>query len=333
MGAGLFVGSLPLYGLHLPLLLAVCLPARLDAVVAYAVACFNNPLTAPFLLALQVEVGSLVLTGEHAAFDVERARAVGVGGFAVQGAVGAVVVAVCLAVVGGGVVSLALRARRASVDPLDEAQRRTVARYVAAGTANRAYVSTKLATDPLVRDLARLAPLGEVVDLGCGRGQLVLALVDAGAVTSVRGFDSDGRKVAIAQAAGGTDGEFVVADVRSLDLPAADTILLIDVLHYLTLDEQDAVLRMSAAALRPGGRVVVRELDGSARGYSLLGRLAERVAMVTGYNRGRVLTVRPIAEIVRVLEAEGLDGSHLVGDGGSLLGNAIVVGVRPVRGS
>ena len=49
---------LPLYGLHFPLCLAVCLPLQLDVVVAYLAANISNPLVAPFLVTAEVEIGS-----------------------------------------------------------------------------------------------------------------------------------------------------------------------------------------------------------------------------------------------------------------------------------
>src|SRR5688572_22335354 len=113
---GLFIGCLPLYGLHLPLCLGACLLLRLDAVVAYLAANISNPLLAPFILTAEVEVGSLLLTGEHAAFDVERARRVGIVGFAAQAAVGGLVVGLFMAVIGGAA-AYALAPRKSWKNP------------------------------------------------------------------------------------------------------------------------------------------------------------------------------------------------------------------------
>jgi uncharacterized protein (DUF2062 family) len=103
---GLFIGSLPVYGLHLPLCLAVCLPLHLDAAVAYLAANISNPLIAPFLVVAEVQVGSLVLTGQLAPFDVATARAAGLAGFASYAAVGAPMVGGLLAAVGAALAAL-----------------------------------------------------------------------------------------------------------------------------------------------------------------------------------------------------------------------------------
>jgi uncharacterized protein (DUF2062 family) len=117
VAAGLFIGSLPLYGLHLPLCALVCLPLRLDLVVSYVAAHISNPFFAPALLVVEVDVGSLLLTGEHAAFDLARAEATGVGGFVLHAVLGSITVGATLAAAGGVagfLLARALRRRSAS---------------------------------------------------------------------------------------------------------------------------------------------------------------------------------------------------------------------------
>lgn len=111
---GLLIGCIPLFGLHLPLCLALCLPLRLDAPVAYLAANISNPLVAPWLVLLEVQVGAWLLTGHAAPFDIDAAREVGMGGFVSFAALGALVVGVSLAVLGGTVAGLVTSwARRA----------------------------------------------------------------------------------------------------------------------------------------------------------------------------------------------------------------------------
>src|SRR5450432_766125 len=102
VAAGLFIGSLPLYGLHFLLCLLLCLPLGLDFVVAYLAANISNPFVAPFLITLEVEVGSLLTTGQHAAFTLARAKQTGILGFAWQAGVGSVLVGLAFAAIGGG---------------------------------------------------------------------------------------------------------------------------------------------------------------------------------------------------------------------------------------
>jgi uncharacterized protein (DUF2062 family) len=115
VAAGLFIGCQPAYGLHFPLCAAVCLPFKLDLVAAYLAANISNPLMAPFLVVLEVNVGSYLLTGQPAPFDVARAREAGVSGFVAQAVVGSLLVGAAVAA-GGGLVAYVIARRYRSSD-------------------------------------------------------------------------------------------------------------------------------------------------------------------------------------------------------------------------
>ncbi len=309
---GLFIGCQPLYGLHLVLVLAVCLPLRLDAVLSYLAANVSNPLVAPFLIFAEVQAGSWLLTGSFAGFDVERARGSGAAGFAQQLLVGSLAVGAALALLGFAVAWLSASRRAAGAAAelpdraLEEARARTRARYRGAPAAHRYYVAGKLALDPVVELLHRVpGHLGRVLDLGCGRGQLAWLLLELGRVSSLRGLDSDAEKIAVASSAG-VEGRFEVADLATAVLPPADTILLIDVLHYLPVAEQDAVLAAALGALAPGGRILLRELDAQPSAKSAVTRFVEWCARKTGLNRGRATQYRPARDFVAIFERAGL---------------------------
>jgi uncharacterized protein (DUF2062 family) len=308
---GIFIGCQPLYGLHFVLVLAVCLPLRLDAVLSYLAANISNPLVAPFLIVAEVEVGSYLTSGRFVGFDVARARENGAAGFAQQLFVGSLSLGALLALVGFALAWLVAsrfrgRAEEQAPDAFEAAASRTRDRYTAAPRAHRYYVAGKLAFDPVGKLLAELpGRFGRVLDLGCGRGQLSLLLLDLGRADSVRGLDSDSSKIEVARAAG-PDAEFHVADLRPDDVTPADTILLVDVLHYLPLAEQDALLRAAAGALSPGGRLLVRELDADPSPKSGVTRLFEWLARKTGLNRGRATAYRPAQEVTALLSSLGL---------------------------
>lgn len=58
---GLAIGLLPVYGLHGALVLLVCVPLRLDAVLAFAATMISNPLTFPLLVLAELELGEELL--------------------------------------------------------------------------------------------------------------------------------------------------------------------------------------------------------------------------------------------------------------------------------
>lgn len=96
-----------------------------------------------------------------------------------------------------------------------------------------------------------------IADLGCGNGQLLQLLKDNG-YHNLRGIDVSASQVKLARQ--------VVPDVDLGDalgfLRASesefDLILSLDVIEHLTKDEALEFLKLSFAALRPGGRLVLQ---------------------------------------------------------------------------
>jgi ubiquinone/menaquinone biosynthesis C-methylase UbiE len=105
-----------------------------------------------------------------------------------------------------------------------------------------------------------------VVDIGCGRGELLAAAVEAGARRAV-GVEYAPAAIELAQrtiAAHRIEDRASVlqADARALPLPdaGADLVTLLDVVEHLAPAELDSALREALRVLRPGGRVLVHTL-------------------------------------------------------------------------
>jgi len=343
VGSGLFIGCLPVYGLHFLLCLLWCLPLGLDFVATYLAANISNPFVAPFLVTLEVEVGSLVTTGHHAAFTLARAKQTGILGFAVQAAVGSLFVGAALAAIGAGTAYwLARKQHRAraahgassdgeaaSEEQTELAALRTIERYRGAPIGDRLYVAGKLRSDPLTRMLAALpGDFGRVLDAGAGRGQFALFLRELGRAQALVALDSDARKVALFRAAAGDAATVAVCDVLDLPEGDADTLLLIDVLHYLPEAEQDELLHRAALRV-PRGRILIRELDGARSARNAVTRGFEWLAQVTGYNRGRgAHHYRPAREITASLERLGFRCEVRGASEGTPFGNVLIVATR-----
>lgn len=335
LALGLFIGCSPLYGLHWALCLAVCLPLRLDVIVCYLAANISNPLFAPALFGFEVELGSRVLTGHSALFDAERDVETSLQGFFTQALVGGALLGATLGLLAG--LSLFVLMQRFWVrtkTPLLLALERTLSRYRTASRAHRSYVKNKLSLDPLYRFLfelnqeQRLLPdtLGRVLDVGCGRGQLGLFLLDLGWAESLRGCDWDEQKIVIASDAAGGDAEFFVAHASDADFSKTDTILIIDLLHYLTRAEQDALLERAARSLSERGRLVLRDVDAALSLRSFLTISFERIGTALGVNRGQRLCFRPAREYVQVLERAGLECDVVAAP--LPLANVVIVGKK-----
>src|SRR5581483_7683145 len=120
---------------------------------------------------------------------------------------------------------------------------------------------------PCYRAIAPLvAPGSFTVDLGTGLGMLPVLLGLRGC--RALGVEWDAEKAACGRrAAAGLDGvEVVEGDARNHPLPACDVVTLVDVLHYYDGETQRALLARCKDALRPGGRLLVREGDRAKKG-------------------------------------------------------------------
>jgi len=174
-------------------------------------------------------------------------------------------------------------------------------RYAALGRFQAGWAGGKTSADPVFWALhERMPQTGAWLDVGCGEGLLAVYLQAAGHTLHAYGIDPDKKRVAQANALLG-DG-FSVGDARALDgavLPEGgwDVITCIDVLHYLSSDEQHAALAAFVTRLRPGGKLLVRDPDAS-RGF--------RGALTVGAERALVAGGRHVGEGVRAQGASGL---------------------------
>jgi 2-polyprenyl-3-methyl-5-hydroxy-6-metoxy-1,4-benzoquinol methylase len=215
----------------------------------------------------------------------------------------------------------------------DDAIERTALRFARAaqGQSHFHYVAIKLARDPSTRAIAELAPLGEVFDLGCGRGHLALFLLESGKAKRVRAVDWDEEKIAIAKrAAVGLEVTFDATDVRKVAGETADTVLLVDVLHYLDAEQQDTLLEQAAEMVRPGGRLVVREATTSGGWRSWFTIFVEWISKLVSFNLGERVRVRDVArEYVPKLKAKGLRCTVEPCCKGTPFANVLLVATRP----
>jgi SAM-dependent methyltransferase len=157
----------------------------------------------------------------------------------------------------------------------------------------------KLGGDPVFRHVLEqglIAPYARVLDIGCGQGLLASLLRAAGDAARhgrwpadwapapldarVTGIELMPHDVERAQTALGGAATFVCGDMRTLNFPAADTVVLFDALHYIPPHDQDAVLDRARHALRKGGSLLLRVNDAGARRRFALGLWIDRVTML-----------------------------------------------------
>jgi SAM-dependent methyltransferase len=308
---------------------------NLDGLIAYAAANISNPLIAPVIVMSEIETGSLLFTGKWVSWNLDIVADEGLSAFTFHSLVGALVVAFTGACIGAVVtlgIGLVLRGRqkKARGGAFRQAFQKTLNRYRDTRPRDKHYVYAKLLTDPLTRQLEQLKlNLGHVTDIGCGRGQFALFLVVLGKAQSVDGFDWDPTKIESATRAAGHDGHFVTADLREPPLHATDTVLLFDVLHYLSAEDQRRLLGRCFAALRPGGYLLLRDVDKNHGLFAVLTRLCEHIGTRLRMNRSAQLVFRSSEEIRRELFAIGFELELAPSQPKTLLDNQLWVFRKP----
>lgn len=100
---GIAIGLVPVYGAHWAIVLAVCVPLKLDAPIAYLAANISNPFFAPFLLLAEVQIGSRLVTGSFLSMTKEAIYERGPLEFLWQTIAGVLVLAPVAAIVIGAI--------------------------------------------------------------------------------------------------------------------------------------------------------------------------------------------------------------------------------------
>ena len=212
---------------------------------------------------------------------------------------------------------------------LDALAARVVALYAGASRFARGYVGGKLRSDPATQAVLRLAAaarFGAVADLGCGRGQLGLALLTAGLAERLTGLDCDAAKVGDAmRAAAGLPAGFAVADLATAPIPACDTALLIDVLYQLPAGMQLPLLERVAMAAR--SRVLIRAFD-PGRGWRARFGLAMEWAGRAVRRDRTAIDPLPLQALAAPFEAAGFSVSVTPCWGRTPLPNVLLVAER-----
>lgn len=188
--------------------------------------------------------------------------------------------------------------------------------YRAAGPFAWHFARGKLGGDPvfagvlahgLIPDNARM------LDIGCGQGLLAAWLLSARASydndksrwplqwpppprsRDIRGIELMPRQAQRAQRALGGAATIIAGDMRDTDFGKADVVVIFDVLHYISIAEQDALLHRVRDALAPRGTLLLRIGDAAAGLRFLYGVWVDRLVRVAQGQRHSRLQGRPLA--------------------------------------
>jgi len=335
VGLGVFVGCLPVYGLHLWICLLLGWLLKLNRLKLYLAANISNPLLLPLLLLVQVQLGAWLRRGATHALTLATARTVNPWHLGLDLLVGATVLG---AVLGIGAAALTYIATRTdSRDPVfTRLADRASERYVRTSLTGWEFANAKLRSDPVYRSALRgglLPSGGTFLDIGCGQGLMIGLLAEARQEPDARdapplprfdrlvGIETRSRTAQLARVALGPDAEILEADVTTRSLPACAAAVMFDVLQMMPRDRQDGLLSAVRNAMAPGAVLLVREADPSSGWRFAIVRFGNRMkALVNGAWR-QPLCYRNPEDWLTTFQQTGFE-ADLIESGGPL-GNVL----------
>jgi len=149
-----------------------------------------------------------------------------------------------------------------------------------------------------------------LLDLGCGHGVFLALAKHIRPDIEVVGLDLSSEKVAAARLAFSTAHcpvrELAVMDIADFPKQSVDVITILDVLYLVPLPQWDNILRKCYECLKPGGRLLLKEMDRSVRFKFATLCLEETLAVkILGLTLGKNFTFPPAQEISLRAERAG----------------------------
>ena len=340
VGFGFFIGCTPLYGFHLLLVFACGWLFRLNRLKMYIAANISNPLFAPFLVLLQIQLGAWLERGDLHSLTLQTIRTTHPWTFGLDLIIGSLVTGI----VGGLVTGVATYLTARHPDRLDDVLLAAADRYLQRGITAWEFARGKLLGDPIYRAALTgnvLHPGERLIDIGCGQGLMLTALAESRrrlaegtwpegltpppAYATLIGVDLRPRIAALAATALGSEAEIITGNAVDIDVAPASTVLLFDVLHMMSKPEQERLLLSIKDRLEPGGVVLVREADASAASGFRAVRFGNRLkALVTG-NWGQRFAFRSNAEWLQLFAQLGYHAERRDMSAGTPFANVLFV--------
>lgn len=220
---------------------------------------------------------------------------------------------------------------------LSAPRRRVLAAYRGEPTAVRAHLRARWASAPFEAVVAAVGDATSVVEVGCGHGLLATRLAE-GPGRSVLGVDVDPDRLVVARRAAGRPGARRDLRFEAIDAdwspPPADAVVIADVLYLLAPAARRELVDRCAAALGPGGRLAVLDLDDRPRWKAVLAQAQERLAApLLTHPAGRVGRPPPARVVAGWLAEAGLEVTVRRADRGRPWPHYVAVGRRPVGGA
>lgn len=219
--------------------------------------------------------------------------------------------------------------------------------YKAAGRFAWHFARGKLGRDPVFRGLlerGELLPRSRVVDIGSGQS-LLASVFDVAErwqaagrwpaawppapvgmhYTGIELMQRDVDRAERALAPLRRRPTLLCADMREVDLPDCDLVVILDVLHYVDHDEQAALLARVRDALQPRGRLLLRVGDmDQQRGFAISQWVDRTVTRIRGH-RVAPTWGRSLAGWTALLDGLGFEVTPVPMSQGTPFANVLLV--------
>jgi trans-aconitate methyltransferase len=221
------------------------------------------------------------------------------------------------------------------------------ARFPARDRTARHFAYGKLMGDPVFHHLLAhgLIPAGSrVLDLGCGQGVLGALLQTAKESHSgcswpeawpappnprrICGIELSQKDVDRARAAKIDGAEWIRGDIRTTHFGPADTVVILDVLHYIDYAEQEEVLKRARDSLDGRGVIILRVGDASGSLRFRITLAVDRAMMRLRGHRFARLHCKPVSQWTCELEALGFRVETVPMSAGTPFANVLLVARR-----
>ena len=186
-----------------------------------------------------------------------------------------------------------------------------IARQIGGSRWLQGYVRGKLRTDPVFEEVRRrlVGRAGKVADLGCGLGLLGFWLRAQGLTNDYAGCDLGRWKIEAGRAAARRmklqDFQLEVGDMTEFTFEGAATVCLLDVLHYLSIDDQHRLLERLAAAAAGGALILIRTGVKGCGWRSAVTMAEEFWTRVSGWIRGGDTNFPQLGDLENFFRARG----------------------------
>lgn len=281
IGLGLLIGCSPLFGFHLILAVVVARVLGLSRVRMVAAGLVSNPLLAPFLMWGEFQVGSRILRGRWRAIVPGDAGLPGIGELGADLLVGWLVVGSLVGLLGALAVWLVV-----PKGPVAALRRRVIEgaayRFLKIGYREWWRTRRELCRHPelaLRAGRGEFAPGGRFLDLGCGDGAMLAAVLEAEEgrrPEKLMGVTLEATVSRQTEIALGSAVTMEVADPASRPLDQHDAVVVWETRRRRAPVLDDRLLERIHTALNGEGLLVVAALEGrmpQPEGESLNGLL------------------------------------------------------------